>query len=165
MLGRHKGVAAFSTKIFADGIKVDDLREAFAAGMKVQTGLTRGLRKILFMRDSFVSGQNKHSAVTGAAKLLQRLKSAGRKTDRSGGKPCAVLLQNAVPYIVRVMLRRDGGGLIGKSQIFKRLNLAICRRWSGHQEFMDFAALDRECILGEAIENVISYNDERAFGL
>src|SRR5438270_1897966 len=146
VLGRDKSFAALHAKIFANRIKVDELREAFAAGMNVQRGLTRRQRKVLFMRDPFISGQNKHSAVTGSAKLLQRLESAGRKSDCSGGKPGAVLLQEAVPYIVWVMLGRDGGGLIGKPQVFKRLDLAIRCRRSGHQEFLDFAALDRECI-------------------
>src|SRR5438270_11619139 len=97
VLGRDKSFAALHAKIFANGIKVDDLREAFAAGMKVQRGLTRRQRKVLFMRDPFVSGQNMHSAVPLAAELLQRLDSAGRETDCGAGTALAVLVQGAVP--------------------------------------------------------------------
>ena len=122
----------------------------------------RRQRKVLFMRDSFIGSENKHSAVAGIAESLQRLERDGGKKNRCGRKPCAILLQDAVPCRVWIT-RYDRGALVGESQIFERLNLTACRRRC-YQNFMDCAVLDRECILGKAIENIIGNDNERTSG-
>ena len=79
------------------------------------------------MGEAFVSHKNQHPAVAGIAEALKRLQRDCRKKDRRSGKPGAVLLQDAVPSIVWIMLRCDVRVPVGKPQVFEILSGPVFR--------------------------------------
>src|SRR5579864_4326127 len=164
MLLRQEPVAAKPIKISGNRIKVHRLGKTITGRVKLQLRRPLKQSKIVFTDKTFVGDQHQHASVTGLAELLQDAECSGGEQHRSRRQPPAVVLQNLIPWFIRVTSGRNWNIPEGELQVAELWTFRACAGSRGHaggdQRLRHLSSGDDKSVLGKAIENIIGDDDE-----